>query len=232
MSLRARARRPSPALVVAIIAVIAACAGTAVAARILITSSKQIKNGVITKADLSTALRKQLRKGRPGPAGAVGPKGDTGATGAKGDTGAAGTPGTNGTNGDTGPIGPSSATLFRVDNPSGPAFGGLGALQLDSTLPAGSYAVTAKVRVDADSGAVTVTCTLTVGTEQDYGQATLGPGGGQVANDVIVMELVATLADTGPVQVNCTRNSAINTAPLSRLRVLAVKVGSVTTVGT
>jgi hypothetical protein len=62
-----RWRRPSPALVVAIIAVVISCTGTAVASHYLITSSKQIKKGVITganirdgsvsAADLAPALR-------------------------------------------------------------------------------------------------------------------------------------------------------------------------------
>lgn len=44
--------RPSPALIVSIIALVVACAGTATAARVLITSSSQIKNNVITSADV------------------------------------------------------------------------------------------------------------------------------------------------------------------------------------
>lgn len=44
-------RRPSPALVISCIALTIACTGTAVAAT-MITSSKQIKNGVILSADI------------------------------------------------------------------------------------------------------------------------------------------------------------------------------------
>src|SRR4051794_41887701 len=45
-------RKPSPALVVSIVALVMSCSGTAVAARYLITSSKQIKNGAVTGADV------------------------------------------------------------------------------------------------------------------------------------------------------------------------------------
>lgn len=45
-------RKPSPALVVSIIALIVAMSGTAVAARTLITSSSQIKNGTIRGVDI------------------------------------------------------------------------------------------------------------------------------------------------------------------------------------
>ncbi len=57
-------RWPSPALVVSIIALVVACAGTAYAA-VIITSSSQIKNGVITGADLrnSTITNADVRKG-------------------------------------------------------------------------------------------------------------------------------------------------------------------------
>src|SRR3954470_19644132 len=45
-------RRPSPALVISIVALVMSCGGTAAAARFLITSSKQIKNGAVTGADV------------------------------------------------------------------------------------------------------------------------------------------------------------------------------------
>jgi hypothetical protein len=44
-------RRPSPALVISIAALVVACTGTAVAASI-ITSSAQIKNGIVTGSDI------------------------------------------------------------------------------------------------------------------------------------------------------------------------------------
>ena len=88
-----RPRRPSPALVVAIIALVMASAGTGYAATKLprnsvgtqqlkknaVTSAK-VKNGSIAPADLSATTRAALT----GPAG---PKGDAGSPGAKGDKG-------------------------------------------------------------------------------------------------------------------------------------------------
>jgi len=47
-----QSRKPSPALVVSIIALIVALSGTAVAAKVLITSSSQIKNRTISGLDL------------------------------------------------------------------------------------------------------------------------------------------------------------------------------------
>jgi len=80
---------PSPAMVIAIIALIAATTGSAVAASSLITSAK-IKNGTIKLADISKSTQNALKKGKTGPQGPKGDKGDTGAAGAAGAPGAPG----------------------------------------------------------------------------------------------------------------------------------------------
>jgi len=90
-----RLTRPSPALVISITALVMASTGTAVAVT-KITSSAQIKRGVVNSGDIrdktiqmrdtSSKLRNALRgqrglRGRRGPAGAAGKKGDPGAPG-------------------------------------------------------------------------------------------------------------------------------------------------------
>jgi Collagen triple helix repeat (20 copies) len=101
-------RRPSPALVVAIVSVLVALSGTASAA--LVMTGKQIKDGTVTGKDVknrSLGTKKlsnkalaslqgqrgpagpQGPKGEPGVQGLQGPKGDTGPAGPKGDTGLA-----------------------------------------------------------------------------------------------------------------------------------------------
>jgi len=87
--------RPTPALVVSIIALVVACTGTGIAASRLITSG-DIKNGTIKLKDLSPAARKALL-GKAGPQGPTGPQGAKGATGAKGPQGKQGEPGQPGT---------------------------------------------------------------------------------------------------------------------------------------
>ena len=59
--------KPSPALVVSIIALVVALSGTAVAAKFLITRSGQIKNGVVTKSKLSTGVQSLLGSGGASP---------------------------------------------------------------------------------------------------------------------------------------------------------------------
>jgi Collagen triple helix repeat (20 copies) len=83
---------PSASLAVAILALVVAMSGSAVAASLI--TGKQIKDGTIQVKDISKRARAQLAAksaaGAPGPAGAQGPKGDTGAQGAAGDAGARG----------------------------------------------------------------------------------------------------------------------------------------------
>ena len=79
-------RRPSAGLVVAIIALIVAMSGSAVAASLI--TSAQIKDGTIKLRDISTKARNAL-------------KGQTGPVGVRGVTGLQGAPGANGANGAT-----------------------------------------------------------------------------------------------------------------------------------
>jgi hypothetical protein len=122
-------RRPSPALLVAFVALFVALGGGgALAASKLIVHTDNIANGAVTNHKLASGsiglkklnvhVRSALSKitgrgivgqqgpqgaqGAQGPQGATGATGTTGATGAQGATGARGTDGTNGTNGTDG----------------------------------------------------------------------------------------------------------------------------------
>lgn len=91
-------RRPSPATVIAILALVVALTGTALAANLI--SSRNIKDGTIKKRDLNAKLVKALSK--PGPRGAQGPPGEKGD---KGDQGEQGPPGASVFDGGTIPSG-------------------------------------------------------------------------------------------------------------------------------
>ncbi len=92
-------RRPSPALVVSLIALVVASAGTATAAGVLIRSSRQVAKGAINSGDLAnrkavnlidlTPAARAALSGKVGPAGAPG---GPGPKGEKGDKGAPGSP--------------------------------------------------------------------------------------------------------------------------------------------
>lgn len=91
-------RRPTPATIIAIVALFVALGGTAVAAsRYIITSTSQIKPSVLK--DLHG------HDGATGPAGTPGQVGATGQAGAQGTPGLAGNPGEKGATGDEGAVG-------------------------------------------------------------------------------------------------------------------------------
>jgi hypothetical protein len=110
--------RPTPAFVLAFIALCLALGGSAVAARSLISGS-QIKNGSITSDDIKdgSLLAKDFKKHQL----TAGPKGDTGAPGFPG---AAGRDGTDGKDGKDGKDGTTPALVDRgaivADAISGP----------------------------------------------------------------------------------------------------------------
>jgi hypothetical protein len=91
---------PSGSLLVALVALVMATTGSAVAASLI--TSKQIKDGAIQTRDISKKARMQL-KGQRGPGG---PPGAEGAQGPPGLAGPPGTPGPKGDNGEQGPAGP------------------------------------------------------------------------------------------------------------------------------
>jgi Collagen triple helix repeat (20 copies) len=109
--------KQTPAMIVAIVAVVLALTGGAYAANSMINGS-QIKNGTIASSKLTSSAKKELK----GKSGATGATGATGAAGPKGDTGAQGPQGIPGTaaekgeKGDTGATGAAGAT-----GPAGPA---------------------------------------------------------------------------------------------------------------
>jgi hypothetical protein len=93
-----RVRLPSPATTLAILALLAATAGSATAAAERLITGRQIKNGSVTGADIknksltASDIRGAIRgaRGAPGREGPPGPAGAQGAQGPKGDPGSVG----------------------------------------------------------------------------------------------------------------------------------------------
>jgi hypothetical protein len=101
--------RISPALVVAIVALMAALGGTAVAGSLITGSqiandsitSRHVRNGTLKYADLAPSMRSAMKKpdSEPGPAGPIGPRGERGLQGQQGQQGERGPQGPAGENG-------------------------------------------------------------------------------------------------------------------------------------
>jgi hypothetical protein len=120
---------PSGSLLVALVALVMATTGSAVAASLI--TSKQIKDGAIQTRDISKNARMQL-KGERGPGGPPGAEGAPGAQGTPGPSGPQGTPGPKGDKGEQGPKGEKgddgSIGATGATGPAGP---------LVDTLPSG-----------------------------------------------------------------------------------------------
>jgi hypothetical protein len=124
---------PSPSMATALVALTFSLAGTASAAGVMITSSKQIKAGAIDATDLSAKARKTLQ-GATGPAG---PAGLSGARGVTGERGATGATGAKGEKGDTGAAGSASLYAHVDDDATVDAAFAKGISAANVTQPAG-----------------------------------------------------------------------------------------------
>jgi Collagen triple helix repeat (20 copies) len=141
--------RPSPALVVALVAVLVAFSGSATAA--LVMTGKNIKDGTITAKDVKNRTlgtnklsnnAVSLLKGQPGPAGPQGPKGEPGVQGVQGPKGDTGPAGQQGPKGDTGVAQVTTRTAgiaFTADGTIGEAKDQAAMCQAGETVVGGGY---------------------------------------------------------------------------------------------
>jgi Collagen triple helix repeat (20 copies) len=234
-----RLRRPSPALVLAFVALLIAMTGTAFGARqYLVTSTKQISPRVIKKLRGMQGKRgargvsgAQGARGAVGETGPAGPAGATGPSGDAGPTGLAGTPGA------TGPRGPSDAIIGFDD--AGGTFGDPGVPTLISTLanvPVGRYVYTAKFNVTSapsTGGPYTVSCQLRRVGSSNFDTVRIGvrdissaPGTPSTAEaqagTLIVGEDAPAVSD---VTLTCSRDAGLfMTTTISNVKIEALRV--------
>lgn len=173
-------------MVVACLALFAALGGTAVAAT-------QIGHPG------NTAIRSATKKAKRGP------RGKRGAPGAKGATGAPGTPGTPGT---PGAVGPSTVYAAHhdaeIDIKTASAGSPLTVATL-SGLPAGSYAIQAKLNASSETASEDFTkCTLVAEDSSDYADDYLGDKNfGNSFRAVFALQVVHTFASGGSASIQC-----------------------------
>lgn len=163
--------RVSPAMVVAVIALLLAVGGTSYAGSKLAKNSvgtkqlkknsvksAQVKNGSLTKGDFKSG---QLPAGADGARGPAGADGATGPAGADGNPGAPGTDGAQGAQGDQGPRGPSDA--FYDIRTAAEGIGRQAETVLSTPLGGdGNYVINAAFQVNVDGAypAAAVACEL------------------------------------------------------------------------
>ncbi len=232
-------RRITPAMIVAVMALLAATAGTAfgqdaVAAAKKLITGKQIKNGTITGTDVKNGslTARDVKGGLPtgakgdtGPAGPAGAKGDTGAAGPAGAKGADGAKGSDGPAGQTGPQGPAGergptgqgnnfvSDVFFGDGCTPETTGGQNFL---NCVPTGGGPITAQgeINIANNTGfARNVTCTLTDNAGTTLATSTEYVAGGQFEH--ISLAGAGTPADTedsdAGVSFKCQASGSLNT---------------------
>ena len=185
--------RPSPAVLLGLLALFFAMTGSAVAASMI--TSKQIKDGTIQVRDLSRSARSALGGAR-GTAGARGPRGLEGAAGAAGPAGARGATGDQGVGGATGA--PGTARAYAAVNRAGTLdvtrSKGVSAVTHGGT---GAYCVTLDAGIDATS-TVAVVARLGAQSEANAIYAVDATGTGCLGNSVRVSSgQLQTLAGDG-----------------------------------
>ena len=179
-------------MAVALVALFAALGGTAVAAKVIITHTSQIKNGAITRQDLAKSI---INSGRIQD-GSIRP------------------------NDLNGKLRSSSAGDARETlRPNGPENVAEGAAETVATMrdiPAGSYVFLAKTTLTSpsqDNGILDpgdtlgAHCELTVAGENDEARALLG-GPGANSPGTLNMQIARTLGETGQAELECDVSSA------------------------
>jgi hypothetical protein len=193
-----KSRLPSPSLIVALMALVMACAGTATAASLIsgkqikknTVTSKQIKNRSLRTKDLHASAVRALkgRKGDPGAPGLVGA------------------------------VGPSDVYSARAASPT-PA-NNTAVLSLD--VPAGSYLVTAKAMLlydDAGPGLSEFECRLVAGTASDRSRSTMDP----FTRDTVPFQLAFQSAGGARISLVCNGgNIKVEDRSISAVRVGAL----------
>ena len=217
---RIRGTRPSPALVVAIVALVMSMAGTATAARVLIKNSKQIKNGAVSTADVrnSSLTGKDVKDG--GLTGSDIKAGSVGVDKLEGDAKRA-----------LEDAGTQAIEVYRKAGPSGIEGGKVARVATMSNVPPGVYAIFAKSVLTGeveDSGlfgqgtTVSGHCRLEAGGDVDEARTLLGTPGANAPSEVS-MQITRTFGSTGTVTLDC--DVAPSSWRASDTSIIAVRVG-------
>ena len=200
-------RMPSPALIVAMVALFIALTQTGLAGRALraadppcnCAGSGDIINNSLTSVDIKNGslLRKDFKKGQIS-AGARGPRGLTGAAGANGAPGAQGPQGPKGDAGPQGAPGPSNMIFRRheaaVFLPTAGGDASSTGIVIMSNIPAGSWLLLGKAVAANFTGTTTFfRCSIQTPTIHGGSTASVGPSA-----TVIPMTMTAAVSSSTP----------------------------------
>lgn len=242
---RAMRHLPLVASVAIVVAVggtgIAGAAGTSAPFPFNSVTSRHVKDGALTWADLSPALRTKLlganaksgQGGASGPAGATGPAGPQGPAGEAGATGAAGAAGPQGIQGPPGVDGADGADgadgivgAISATNSTDAALTGSFApvVTTSASVTSGrSYLIFGSVKVVNGGGGNTLYCRPRINGNDLPDRET---GDSMVGNyaTTISFTIAVTATETGPVAIACTAPGSMT---FERATVTAVEVASI-----
>jgi hypothetical protein len=205
---RLQKRRPSASMIVAMTALVVALSGTAVAAGVLITSSKQIGNGVIVSSNIHGGT---ITGGNIHGATITGGKLANGTVG-KGKLTSDVVSALNSSGGG----GSNALEWFRKNGPENQPVGATQRIITADNIPAGVYAIFAKTIVtDLDAPQIPLLtvgqtadaqCILSAGVDIDTGRVLIGSGFGSGPGDVSA-QLTHGFSGPGTVTLDCNAGS-------------------------
>jgi len=208
---------PSPALAIAVFALVVAVGG----------GSFALAGGGGLNKKIAKISRKQankvFNKRRGQLVGPQGPKGDTGAKGEKGDTGA------KGAQGDEGPRGPSNGYEAFKDNVGLLASGSLTTIG-SLAVPAGSYIVSAKLMIaNEGSDRSKTTCELfnDLNGDKDRSEVTTDPieSTFYFGRAMVTLQAASAFSSSGHWQVKCLAQGSTPEIQATWLKIQAIQVG-------
>ena len=214
-------RRPSPATVISLLALVFSMAGTATAARMLITSSSQIKSGVVTSSDLkdSGVSTRDIKD-----SSVTTEKVKNGTLSADDFSGAARTA--------LQAAETQALEVFRKSGPDGqPAGTDFKRVATLENMPAGTYAIFAKTiltPIEATGGffgqgaTLSGRCELDAGGDKDQSVAFLGSPGA-IAPGTITTQITRSYGSSGTATLSCAMEKA--TWKASDTSIVAIRVG-------
>jgi hypothetical protein len=217
--MRFRIRRPSPAMVVACLALGMSMTGVGYAASVLPRNSVgtvQVKNGAI----VSAKVKDRSLLGVDFKAGQL-PKGDRGEKGERGETGERGPKGDQGARGPNGIV----AAYTKLNTATDGIYRAIdGATLVTLPLPAGRYAIFGRVLIASVTSnprppTFYAYCTLQAGDDSDYNQVR-GQGNGVIPTS---MAVIHQFDANGSATLKCS-DSSNEASTWAKARITAVQV--------
>lgn len=203
-------KMPSPTMAVALLALFVALGGTAVAARTMITSTKQIRNGVVKRSDLANNAVNSSKVAN----GSIVLDDLQEATRAIIQN-----------------AGTQALEAFRLDGPQNVAAGVEQRVATLSNIPPGSYALFAKTVLTGNKatsgllqqgGTIGGHCVLDAKGDADHARSLLGSPGANSPGE-LNMQMTRSFAETGEASVTCDVAGASWSA--TNTSIIAIRVG-------